>query len=56
MENVIKCDIVTGATIDLMKEAFDLWNVGGELFGTRIKKIIVSVILFDATHLLIFYY
>jgi hypothetical protein len=58
MNNIdYECAVITGATADAMKTAFDLWNRGGESFSAGMdRKVIVCTTLFDATHLLVFYY
>jgi hypothetical protein len=56
MGKTVLCEVIEGITADAMRLAFDTWNVGGEATGRKSKKMIVSVVLFDATHLLVFYY
>jgi hypothetical protein len=52
-----ECAIITGVTAIAMREAFNIWNRGGEAYDASMKrKVIVSTLLYDATTMLVFYY
>jgi len=57
MNENYECAIITGATAVAMREAFNLWNRGGEVYDPSMeRKVIVSAVLYNATTLLVFYY
>ena len=58
MQNInYECAIITGATPVLMREAFTLWNRGGEAYGDYQEyKVIVCVTMYNATTMMVFYH
>lgn len=56
-ETNYECAIITGATAVLMREAFNLWNRGGESYDSMMEfKVIDCVTMYNATTMLVFYH
>lgn len=51
-----ECAVITGVTAVAMREAFNLWNRGGEAYDSSMPfKKIVCVTMYNATTMLVFY-
>jgi hypothetical protein len=57
MNQNYECAIISGATAVLLREAFNLWNRGGEAFNSDSRrKIIVSCTMYNATDMIVIYF
>lgn len=53
---LVECVILTGASAEAIKDAFDAWNRQFWPFGNQKKKMIVSCTMFGVSALIVFYY
>lgn len=52
----VECVVISGATANAIKTAFDQWYQRGEPFGNWNEKVVISVTMFGVTDLLVFYW